>query len=80
MSLGVIIAMGLMVIFASAFVLNIVDFLTYATLTILQERRYKIMSDPDRKTRRELYYVNISEEEKETVKTNVKDHSKILNK
>ena len=80
MSLGVIIAMGLMVIFASAFVLNIVDFLTYATLTILQERRYKIMSDPDRKTRREFYYVNISEEEKETVKTNVKDHSKILNK
>jgi len=80
MNAGVVIGLVLMVIFASAFVLNIVDFLTYATLTTLQERRYKIMSDPDRKTRRELYYVNISEEEKETVKTNVKDHSKILNK
>lgn len=77
MNLGVIIAMGLMVIFASAFVLNIVYFLTYATLTILQERRYRIMSDPNRKSRRELYYEKNVRKEKETAKTGVKDHSEI---
>ena len=80
MNIDVIIAMGLMAIFAIAFISNVVDLLIYAIVVSRQERRYKIRSDPDRKTRRELYYVNISEEEKETVKTNVKDHSKILNK
>lgn len=80
MSLGVIIAMGLMVIFASAFVLNIVDFLTYATLTILQERRYRLMSDPTKKSRRELYYEKNTRKEKEAVKTGTKDHSEIYYK
>ena len=80
MNAGVIIAMGLMVIFASAFVLNIVDFFTYAALTMWQERRYRIMSDPNRKSRRELYYDKETHKEKETVKTGVKDQSEVYYK
>jgi NhaP-type Na+/H+ and K+/H+ antiporter len=80
MNIDVIIAMGLMAIFAIAFISNVVDLLIYAIVVSRQEKRYKIMSDPDRKTRRELYYENMSEEEKETIKIDVKDHSKILNR